>query len=156
MRPEELDTMCRQAGQDLLARASSRPIRPAVVLPLPGRTRIVELASWPDDDERRTDVLERFASDEMRPENAAAWGFVAEATLATDPPQDVIVAVYSARGLHPRVTVAPAAADGSLGEFVAPEEIAPAAFPFLAPLQRAADAARAPDVFETGAPHEPG
>lgn len=140
--------MCRQAAHDLLARAERRPLTPAVVLPLPGRTRIVELTGWPDDDAARAAVLDRFAEDEMRSENAAAWGFVAEATLAAEPPQDVVVAVYSARGLHPQVTAANLDATGELGAFTAAEQVAPAAFPFLAALQRAVDASRAPDVFD--------
>ncbi len=140
--------MVRQAAADLLARAPVRPLAPAVVLPLPGRTRVVELEDWPDRDQDREEVLRRFADDEMRSVNAPAWGFLAEATLDGEPPQDVVVAVYSARGLHPRITVAALDADGELSAFTAAEELAPSAMPFLAPLQRAVDASRAPDVFD--------
>ena len=145
MRMEELDAVCRQAARDLLAR-QGRPLRPAVVLPLPDATRVASLPGFPDDDPARFDLLAAFARDRMRPANAPAYGFLAEAAWDTGSgPVDVVVAVCGARGHAPRVTAAPVRAgdDGepTLGDFVEPEPLDPTAFPFLSPLQHAADAA---------------
>jgi hypothetical protein len=139
MRIEELDTLCRQAAHDVLAR-EGRPLPAAVVVPLAAATRVTTLPDFPDDDPARYDLLDGFARTVMRPANAPAYGFLAEATVDG---QDVVVVVYGARNHHPRVMAAPLSGD-DLGDFGAPEELDPAAFPFLAPLQHAADAATAP------------
>ncbi len=141
MRIEELDAVCRQAARDLVAR-EPRPLPPAVVLPLPDATRVTTLPDFPDDDPARFDLLAGFARAMMMPVNAPAYGFVAEASVEG---ADVVVVVYGARGHHARVIAAPFDEEG-LAEFTQPEEVDPAAFPFLAPLQHAADAARSDDL----------
>lgn len=137
MRIEELDALCRQAARDLVTR-ESRPLPPAMVLPLPGATRVTTLPDFPDSDPERFDLLAAFARDVMVPAGAPAYGFVAEASVAG---ADMVVAVYGARGHRPRITAAPFDGDG-LGEFTSAEELDPAAFAFLAPVQHAADAAQ--------------
>jgi hypothetical protein len=137
VRIEELDAVCRQAARDLVGR-EGRPLPPAVVLPLPAATRVTTLPDFPDDDPTRFDLLAAFARDVMVPANAPAYGFVAEATAEG---ADVVVVAYGARGHKAQVTAAPLAGE-ELGEFTPAEELDPAAFPFLAPLQHAADAAQ--------------
>lgn len=141
MRIEELDALCRQAARDLVVRGP-RPLRPAIVLPLPGATRVTTLPEFPDSDPERFDLLAAFARDVMVPAGAPAYGFVAEGMVGG---ADVVVAVYGARGHRPRITAA--AYEGeTLGDFTPSEEVDPAAFPFLAPVQHAADAVRPEDM----------
>lgn len=141
MRIEELDALCRQAAHDVLAR-EGRPLPPSVVVPLAAATRVTTLPDFPDDDPARFDLLTGFARDVMVGANAPAYGFVAEASAeGDDGPVDVVVVVYGARNHHPRVTAAPLLGD-TLGDFSAPDDLDPAAFAFLAPLQHAADAAQ--------------
>jgi hypothetical protein len=144
VRIEELDAVCREAARNLSTR-QERPLPAAVVLPLPEATRVTTLPDFPDDDGERFDLLSAFARDVMRPANAPAYGFLAEATAADDKgnPIDVLIAVYGARSRPAHITAAPLTADG-LGDFTPAEEVMPTAFPFLAPLQHAADAAEAP------------
>jgi hypothetical protein len=143
---EELEVVCQEAARNLVER-SQRPIPATVVLPLPAATRVTSLAEWPDDDPARFDLLERFATDVARPANAPCYGFVAEGVVDVDgAPVDVVVVTYGARGQHPLVTAAPLTAEG-VGEFAEAEPLDPAAFPFLAPLQHAVNAAQPPDAF---------
>jgi hypothetical protein len=150
MRIEELEVMCREAAEQIVAR-EGRPVVPAIVLPLPDATRVVALPDFPDADDDRLAVLTRFAEDEMRPANAAAYGFLAEATAEAEGGGvvEVLVAVYGARNHHPQIVAGPLDGDG-LGPFTEAEPVAPSAMPFLAPLQRAADAARPPDAMPMG------
>lgn len=146
MRQEELEFVCRQAAADLVAR-EAKPFPAAVVLPLPDATRVVTLPGFPADDPARHDLLSRFADERMRPANAPCYGFVAEAVVGDGAEAvDVVVVAYGARGHRPRITAAPLTDDG-LGDFADAEDLDPAAMPFLAPLQHAADAARPPDVM---------
>lgn len=146
MRFEELEVVCQEAARNLAER-ESRPLTATVVLPLPSRTRVTTLADWPDDDHTRTQLLERFAQDVVRTENAPCFGFVAEGVAASDDGTvDVVVVSYGARGNHPRIMAAPLNEEG-VGEFTASEPLDPSAMPFLAPLQRAVDAATPPDAF---------
>jgi hypothetical protein len=138
---EELDAVCREAARDLVGR-EGRPVRPAVVLPLPAATRVTTLPDFPDDDGARFDLLAHFAAEVMRPANAPAYGFVAEAEVGN---VDVVVVAYGARNHRARVTAAPLGEDG-VGDFTPPEDLDPTAFPFLSPLQHAADAARPGDA----------
>lgn len=149
MRIEELEVVCQEAARNVVLR-EPRPLRVSVVLPLPTKTSVNTLAEWPDEDAARLELLERFADDVMRPNNAPCFGFVAEGVAdSPDGPVDVVVVAFGARGNHPRISAAPLSSDG-LGEFLPSESLAPAAMPFLAPLQLAADAAKPPDAF--GAP----
>jgi hypothetical protein len=143
VRMEELDAVCRQAARDLLER-DGRPLRPAVVLPLPQATRVTSLEDFPDDDDTRAELLARFAADVMSPANAPAWGFVAEASAAAG--EEVVVVVYGARNNAPMLTAAPLTGEG-IGDFGTAESLAPGALSFLHPLQHAADHAEAPDVM---------
>lgn len=147
MRMEELELVCQEAARGLVARGE-HPLPASVVLPLPDKTRVATLPQWPDDDDDRTRLLERFTTDVVRPANAPCYGFVAEAIAATDGPEpvDVVVVVYGARGNHPRISAAPLSG-GEVGAFTPSESVAPGAMPFLAPLQRAVDAAAPPDAF---------
>ncbi|HVM18471.1 MAG TPA: hypothetical protein VM307_00760 [Egibacteraceae bacterium] len=147
MRIDELELVCQEAARGV-AQRSSRPLPATIVLPLPGATRVTALEGWPDDDDDRGALLARFAQEVMGPENAPCYGFVAEGVAATDAeqPMDVVVVAFGARGHHPRITAAPLHDDG-VGEFTASESLAPAALPFLAPLQRAVDGAGPPDAF---------
>ncbi|MPZ86495.1 MAG: hypothetical protein GEU81_00210 [Nitriliruptorales bacterium] len=148
MRIEELDVLCRQAAHDLVER-ETRPLPPAVVVPLPEATSVTTFPGFPNDDRTRFDLLTRFAAEKMRPVNAPAFGFLAEATMDAEPgPVDVVVVVYGARRHHSSITAAPLTEQG-LGEFLAPEELEPTAFPFLAPLRHAVDAAQPPDAIPT-------
>lgn len=141
----ELETVVAEAARDLAAR-HARPLPATVVLPLPEATQVTSLPDFPDDDAARHDLLARFAADRMRPANAPCYGFLAEATVdGPDLAGDVLVLVVGARQRTGRVTVAPFDGD-ELGLFLPSEELDPAAFPFLAPLQHAADAATPPDV----------
>lgn len=147
MRMEELEVVCHEAARNLVEREPQRPLPAAVVLPLPAATRVSTLVQWPDDDGARLALLERFASEVMRPQNAPCYGFLAEAvTNAGGQGVNVVVVAYGARRNHPRVTAAPLQ-DGGLGEFVVSEPLDPSAFPFLAPLQRAAEDAAPPDAL---------
>ena len=146
MRIEELEVVCQQAARNLVER-EARPVPVSVVLPLPAKTRVTALGDWPDHDADRLELLERFADDVMRAENAPCYGFVAEGIAAgEDGPVDVVVVAFGARGNHPRISAAPIDDDG-LGEFTPAEPMDPAAMPFLAPLQVAADAATVPDAL---------
>jgi hypothetical protein len=147
VRIEELDAVCRAAARDLVTR-EARPLPPAVILPLPQATRVTTFPDFPDDDPARFDLLASFAAEVMRPANAPAYGFVAEGSADGEGgPVDVAVVVYGARRHRAAVTAAPFV-DDALGEFTPAEELDPTAFPFLAPLQHAADAAvEAPDVL---------
>lgn len=140
MRIDELDAVCRQAARDLVAR-EHRALRPAVVLPLPEATRVLTLPDFPDDDPARFDLMASLAGEVMVPANAPAYGFVAAATVeAEGGPVDVVAVVYGARGHPPRVIAAPLT-DDTVGDFTPAEEVDAGAFPFLAPLQHAVDAA---------------
>ncbi len=142
---DELELVCQQAARNVVAR-DARPVPATVVLPLANATRVTALAPWPDDDPGRFDLLARFAAEVMRPANAPCYGFLAEAAVdAGGVPTDVVVVAYGARRLGARVTAAPLTADG-LGEFLDSEPLDPTAFPFLSPLQHAADAAQPPTV----------
>ena len=147
MRMEELEVVCQEAARTLVERLQ-RPFRPSIVLPLPGATRVLTLAQWPDDDPSRFDLLVRFADDVMRPANAPCFGFVAEAVAAAedDGAVDVVVVAYGARRAAARIAAAPFDGDG-VGDFTESEPLDAAALPFLAPLQHAADAAAPPDAF---------
>ena len=147
MRFDELEATCRDAAARIVER-EGRPVPASVVLPLPEATRVVTLPEFPADDAGRFALLSDFAEDEMRHANAPCYGFVAEATAASDSgPVPVVVVVYGARGRHPMVAAAPL--DGeSVGPFGDAEDLHPRAMPFLAPLQQAADAATPPDVME--------
>lgn len=145
MRLEELDAVCREAVRNLVAR-EGRPVPAAVVLPLPEATKVTTLPGFPDDDAARTELLERFAQDVMRPANAPCYGFIAEAVVHDEPTAvDVVLVAYGARGQLPRITAAPVT-DDDIGEFGEAEELGHGALAFLLPLQRAADSA---------APHNP-
>ncbi len=137
----ELEALCREAARELVARGT-RPLPPTVVLPLPQSTRVVALEDFPEDDPARFDVVASFVEEVMRPAGAPAYGFLAEATLADG--VDVAVVIYGARRRGRRVTVA-AFEDAGLGDFSEAEEADPAAFPFLSPLQHAADHADPPE-----------
>ena len=144
---DELEVVCQEAARNLVERSSGL-VPATVVLPLPNKTQVSSLADWPDDEDARLHLLERFAADVMRPSNAPCYGFVAEGVANDDSgaPVDVLVVTVGARGNHPRVAAAVLAA-GELGEFTPSEPLAPAAMPFLVPLQRAADGAGPPDAF---------
>ena len=143
---EELEVVCQEAARNLVER-SDRPVPVTVVLPLPAATKVTTLEAWPDLDEDRTTLLERFVTDVMTPANAPCYGFVAEAIAEADgEPVDVVVVAYGARNNHPLITAAVLDADG-LGEFSAPEHLASEAFPFLAPLQKSVEQAAPPDAF---------
>lgn len=149
MRLEELEVVCQEAARNVVER-EARPLPATIVLPLPTRTRVTSLPDWPDDDALRLTLLERFADDVMRIENAPCYGFVAEGVAAADTgPVDVVVVVYGARGNHPRITAA-LLEGNQVGEFAEADLLDPGAMPFLAPLQHAANAASAPDAFRTG------
>lgn len=147
MRLDELEALCREAARGVAARAG-RPLPATVVLPLPDTTKVTSLPDFPHDDADRTALLARFADEVVRPANASCFGFLAEATLdaGEGPPVDVVVVAYSARRHHPHLTAAPITDEG-VGDFAATEELAPAAMPFLAPLQEAVDASGPPDAF---------
>lgn len=138
MRPEELEAVCQEAARGLLER-EGRPVPAAVVLPLPQATRVVTLPGLPEDDVARAHALGDFAADEMRPGNAPAYGFVAEAAQSDGLP--LMIVVYGARGHAPRITAA-ALHEHGLGEWTPAEELHEQALPFLRPLQAAADAAQ--------------
>lgn len=137
---DELASLCREAAHDLAAR-EPRPYPATVLLPLEGATRVVALASFPDDDAARHQALAVFAADEVVPGGAACFGFMAEAVLGTAADAtDVLLVAYGARRRGTRLTAAPIQ-DGGLGAFLADEELDPAALPFLQPLQHAVDLA---------------
>jgi len=149
MRIEELEVVCLEAARNVVER-QGRPIIPTVVLPLPSATQVSALADWPDDDQGRLDLLQRFATEVMRPVNAPCYGFIAEGVAELEGHlADVVVVAFGARGQHPRVTAAPLTEEG-LGDFAAAEELEPAALPFLAALQHAATEAEMPDAFGGG------
>jgi hypothetical protein len=146
VRIEELAVLCRQAAHDLVAR-ESRPLPPAVVLPLPEATQVTTFPDFPDDDPARFDLLSRFAAEKMRAVNAPAFGFVAEGTVdGEDGPVDVAVVVYGARNHRSSITAAPFTEEG-LGDFLPADELDPTAMPFLAPLRHAVDTAAPPDAI---------
>ena len=143
MRIEELEVICQEAARELVAR-EDRPLPPAAVLPLPQATRVTTFPDFPLTDPERYDLLAAFARDVLRPADAPAFGFVAEAAAdGEDGPIDVVVVVYGARNHHLAVTAAPFTSEG-LGAFTPAEELDHAAFPFLAPLRHAVDVARPP------------
>lgn len=137
MRPEELEAVCQEAARGLLER-EGRPMPAAVVLPLPEATRVVTMPALPEDDAGRAHALSDFAADVMRPVNAPAFGFVAEAEQTDGVP--LLVVVYGARGHAPSITAALLHEDGP-GEWTPSEELHPDALPFLRALQAAVDAA---------------
>lgn len=147
MRVEELEVVCQEAARKLVERSDGM-LQASIVLPLPSKTSVTTLPDWPDDEGSRTELLERFAADVAVPNNAPCYGFVAEGVAADEEgrPVDVVVVAFGARNNHPRVAAA-ALRDGELDEFTESEPLAPAALPFLAPLQRAVDQARPPDAF---------
>lgn len=147
MRMEELEAVCREAAAQVVSRGD-RPVAPTMVLPLPSSTRVVAVPAFPDDDAGRIDLLTRFAEEEMRPANAAAYGFLAEAVAHSDEgaPMEVVVVVYGARNHHPQIVAAPLHGE-DLGPFTEPEPLEPTAMPFLAPAQQAVDAATPPDAM---------
>lgn len=146
MRIEELEVVCQEAARNLAER-ETRPLPASVVLPLPSATRVTTLPDWPDDDGEQFRLIDRFATDVVRPANAPCYGFVAEGVVDVEDHQvEVVVVAYGARGQHPRVTAAALTADG-VGEFAESEPLDPAAFPFLAPLQHAVNEATPPDAF---------
>ena len=146
MRMEELEVVCQEAARNLVQRAD-RPVPATVILPLATSTKVLSLPEWPDDDDARTALLERFAGDVMTPANAPCYGFVAEGVAEAETgPVDVVVVVYGARRNHPLVTAAVLHEEG-VADFTEAEPLAPTAFPFLAPLQRATESAQAPDAF---------
>lgn len=148
MRIEELQAVCTEAAAQLVGRAP-RPLVPAVVLPLPDRTRVTQMTDFPDDDGARFDVLSRYATEVVRPASAPCFGFVAEATLdAGDGEIDVVVVAYGARQ-HPTHVVAAPISDDGLDVWTEPEELDPTAMPFLAPLRHAVDDVR-PDETPGG------
>lgn len=141
MQIEELQFVCQEAARDLAARqADDRPLTPSVVLPGPDRTRVLNLEGFPDDDERRHELLANLALDEIQGREVPCYGFVAEAEAEGG---DVVVVVYGARRHTPQVTAAPLGEDGTVGEFEDPEELDPTALPFLHPLQHAVDSLEA-------------
>jgi hypothetical protein len=145
MRAGELEALCQEAARDLLQR-EGRPLPAAAVVPLPEATKVTTFPDFPDDDPSRFDLLARFADEVMRPANAPAYGFVAEAVAEADAgPADVVVVAFGASGQPARITAAAIESDG-LGEFTAAEELDPAALPFLSPLRHAVEAARPPDT----------
>jgi hypothetical protein len=145
MRAEELEALCQEAARDLVKR-EGRPVPAAAVVPLPEATKVTTFPEFPDDDPTRFDLLTRFAEDVMVPANAPAYGFIAEAVAQTDgEPADVVVVAFGGTGQPPRLTAATFTDDG-LGEFSDPEELDPAALPFLSPLRHAAEAARPPET----------
>lgn len=137
MRPEELEAVCQEAARGLLER-EGRPLPAAVVLPLPEATRVLALPEFPPDDAGRALALSDLAADEMRPVNAPAFGFVAEAEQTDGAP--LLVVVYGARGHAPRITAALLHPEGP-GEWTPAEDLHADALPFLRALQAAADAA---------------
>lgn len=137
MRPEELEAVCQEAARGLLER-QGRPVPAAVVLPLPQATKVMSLHEFPEDDAIRAHALGDLAADVMRPLNAPAYGFVAEAAQEDGLP--LLVVVYGARGHAPRITAAALHEHGA-GEWTEAEDLHPDALPFLRPLQAAADAA---------------
>ena len=147
MRVEELEVVCQEAASNLVERAQG-VLQAAIVLPLPSKTSVTTLPDWPDDEAERTALIERFVADVAVPNNAPCYGFVAEGVAADDQgrPVDVVVVAVGARNNHPRVAAA-VLNQGTLDEFTESEPLAPAALPFLAPLQRAVDRARPPDAF---------
>jgi hypothetical protein len=150
MRIDELELVCREAVAQIVTRGE-RPLPPTMVLPLPSSTRVVALPAFPDDDDGRLTLLTRFADDEMRPANAPAYGFVAEAAAHAEDgaPMEVVVVVYGARGHHPQIIAAPLNGE-ELGPFTEPEALEPTAMPFLVPVQHAVDAATPPDALPLG------
>jgi hypothetical protein len=150
MRIEELEAVCREAAEQVVARGD-RPVPPTMVLPLAAATRVVAIPDFPDDEDGRLDLLSRFADDEMRPVNAAAYGFIAEGVAEAESggPLEVVVVVCGARNHHPIIFAAPLLGEG-LGPFTEAEPVAPTAMPFLVPVQQAVDAARPPDAMPLG------
>jgi hypothetical protein len=145
VRIDELADTCQAAAAQILER-EGRPVPASVVLPLPDATRVVSLPEFPAEDAARFELLSAFAEDEMRPANAPCYGFVAEGVAEADAgPVDVVVVVFGARGHHPRIAAAPFEG-AALGPFGDAEDLDPRAMPFVAPLQRAAEAAAPPDV----------
>jgi hypothetical protein len=142
---EELEALCREAAREVLGR-ESRPLPATVVVPLQAATKVTTLPDFPDDDDGRALLLSRFADEVMRPANAPGYGFLAEAEVDGI---DVVVVAYGARRKHPRVTAAPIRGAG-LGDFAEAEDLDARAMPWIAPLQRACEAAQPPDVMGFG------
>lgn len=137
MTVDQLLLVVQEAARNLIQR-TTRPYPVALVVPLPGSTKVTSLDGFPDDDDERTDVMSVFAARHLIPDNAACFGMVAEATGADG--QDVLVVVYGARRRGSFVTAAMIEQDG-LGEFAEPEPLEPTAMPFIQPLQHAVDMA---------------
>ncbi|MDX1659168.1 MAG: hypothetical protein R3343_10150 [Nitriliruptorales bacterium] len=138
MRFEELRFVCTEAAKDVVTQHGDDPIPPTVVLPGAERTRLLTLPGFPEEDRARHEYMVQFAEDEITSNLVPAWGFIAAAEDAEG--NDVVVAVYGARRHQPELTAARLDEDGTLGEFVTPEELDPTAMPFLHPLQHAVDA----------------
>jgi hypothetical protein len=139
MRVEELEHVCREAARDLAAR-ESRPLPPTVVLPDPRATRLIRIPEFPDGDHARTAALDALAREEISAAQRPAYGFVAEGEL--DDGTDVVVVVFGAHGVAPRITAAAFEESGALGAFTPTEPLDPAAMPFLHPLQHAVEEVR--------------
>lgn len=142
MRPDELEHVCKEAARDLVAR-EQRPLPPTVVLPDPQSTRLIRIPDLPDGDNERSVVLDALAREEIVNASRPAYGFLAEGELPDQ--TEVVIVVFGAHGLAPRITAAPFDETvGGLGDFVATEDLDPMAFPFLHPLQHAVDEVREP------------
>ena len=135
VRIEELQFVCEEAAKDLVSKRE-RPFNPAIVLPQPEKTRIVELSYFPPDPDAQRELLANFADDHLVKEQIPCYGFLAEAEVDG---ADVMLVVYGARQHHPMLTAAAITEDGLSTEFFEPEELDPQAMPFLHPLQRAVD-----------------
>jgi len=136
MQFEELRYVCLEAAVDAV-RQHGRPVRPTVVLPGSGATRVVRLEAFPDSDEERHAYLERFANTEITAAGIPCWGFVAEGTTEAG---DVLMVAFGDRLHRPHVTASTFDQDDVPEEFIGSEEIDRDALPFLHPLQLAVDA----------------
>ncbi len=138
MRFEELAFVCQEAARDLIAH-EPRPLPVVVVLPGPHSTRLVRIPEWPDDEVARFELMSALARDEILATSTPAYGFLAEAELASG--GDVLLLVYGAHKRQPQLTAAPFE-DSQIGEFSESEALDPEALKFLHPLQHAVDAVR--------------
>lgn len=134
MQFDELRFVCEQAAVELAG--AERPVLPTVVLPGAPRTRLVRLTALPDDDGARAVLLAGLAETELVAGGVPCWGFVAEGEVEG---ADVVVVAFGARRHAPHVMAAPRTDDDGIGPFTRPEQLDPAALPFLHPLQRAVD-----------------
>ncbi|CAN5318734.1 hypothetical protein BH23ACT9_BH23ACT9_06040 [soil metagenome] len=134
---DQLRALMEEAARDLVDR-TERPHPTTVVVPLPGSTRVLALEGFPDEDAARKQALSVVAAEHMVPDNAACFGFLAEATGPGG--EDLLLVVYGARQRGSHLTAA-LMTDGGLGDFVPAEPLEATAMPFLQPLQHAADLA---------------